>query len=69
MNLNQTFKKVIKIFGESVKRSVLVVITHKKSVPGVNDYRIAERIEECRDLGVNYILWESKDITESERRH
>ena len=66
--LNQTYDKVLGIFGENTKKNVLVVITHKNSVKNEeDDYMIKERIEACENLGIHYILWESKDITDEER--
>ncbi len=66
--LRDTYLKIKEFFGEVVQESVYVLITH--GAEGQTEkYELAlqERIEDCNDLGLPYMIWESKDVSEEQK--
>lgn len=56
----------MKIFGEQIKDSIVVILSQAASVSHIPE-AIEQRIGECERLGLPYIEWESKDISEGEK--
>ena len=63
IGINQTIIKIAKLFGPQCKESVIVIMPHSFSVSHIPK-AIDQRIETCDELGIDFIEWESKDVTE-----
>ncbi len=66
--LRDTYLKVKEFFGEVVKESVHVLITHAaKGQTEEYEQALQERIEDCNELKLPYMIWESKDVSEEQK--
>ena len=68
IQINQTYYKILKIFGPKVRDSIVVVISQVASVSHIPE-AIDERIVECQKLDVPFIEWESKSISDEEKQN
>jgi len=63
LGINQTFTKIMKVFGEIVKASVCVIIAHSAAAEKRGAYMVNDRARACEALDIPYLIWESKDIS------
>jgi len=65
--INQTFTKIMKVFGTQVKDSVCVIIAHSAAAEKRGAYLINDRVKSCNDLEIPCMVWESKDISREQK--
>jgi hypothetical protein len=65
--INQTFSKIMKVFGEQVKSSVCAIIAHAAAAEQRGAYLVNDRIRACDTLEIPCMVWESKDISQEQK--
>lgn len=66
IGIAQTLLRLVNIFGDQIKESIIVILSQAYSVRDIPE-AIDLRIGECERLGLPFIEWESKDISDEEK--